>query len=194
MTTGPVSGGTRGDAAGVGEPTTPGAWTGGDGHGEAAAPLPATARWMFARDFAVVPRPYEEVTAALRVSGGAVVVAAVDAARVEGERLRGQVGPAAWPAVLASSVAVRVRPLRPTAEGVVLDFDGDDGGRPALLQRFEGDLDAAPFGSGETQVAVRWRYQPAGDSLLRRADEPLVQRIVEAALRALLRSACAALG
>jgi hypothetical protein len=103
------------------------------------------------------------------------------------------VGPASWPPALASSVSVQVRPLRPTAEGVVLDFDGNEGGCPALLQRFEGDLDAAPFGSSETQVAVRWRYQPAPGAVLRRADESLVQRIVAATLRALLRSACASL-
>lgn len=152
------------------------------------------ARWVFAQDFAVVARPYEHVAAQLRTRADAVMRHAMTAARAQGADLQGRVGPGSWPAALAPAVEVRPRPARASTGGLVLGFDWESSDRPSLLQRLEGDLEAAPFGATESQLALRCRYQPPADLVLRRADELLLHRLVESTLRAFLRGICAAIG
>lgn len=154
---------------------------------------PGSVRWMFVQDFAVVPRPYEQVAVQLREAGDVVVRGALVAARAEGTLLHERVGPASWPVAVADSVALRPRPVRGSTDGLVVGFDWDPTGPPSLLQRLEGDLEAAPFGSGDTQLSLRCRYQPPGGLTTRRTDELLLHRIAEWTLRAFLRGVCAAL-
>ncbi|MBF6558192.1 MAG: hypothetical protein IVW52_18970 [Acidimicrobiales bacterium] len=149
---------------------------------------------MFVQDFKIIDRPYDEVEAMLRTSIGEHLGAALDSTRAEGERLQLKVCPAGWPAPLAKTVGLHPGPLRAQGDGELLAFSREAQGGASLFPRLDADLEVSPFGTDQTTLALRGRYEPPAGTLGLRADELLLHRLAGPTLRAFLDGVCANLG
>lgn len=149
---------------------------------------------MFVQDFKTIDRPYDDVAARIAADTEKVLGAALDATRAEGERLRVKVGPAGWPAVLGKTVEVHPGPVRAQGDGVLVAFSWEVKGGASLFPRLDADLEVAPFGTNQTALALRGRYDPPVGPLGRRADQLLLHRLAESTIRAFLDSVCTSLG
>lgn len=149
---------------------------------------------MFVQDFKVVERPYDEVAARLTTDAGGLLQLAMESTRAEGERLKAKIAPVGWPTVLAKAVEVSPGPVRAQGDGMLVAFSWEAKGGTSLFPRLDADLEVAPFGTGQTVVALRGRYDPPAGPLGRRADELLLHRLAESTIRAFLDRVCACLG
>lgn len=149
-------------------------------------------RVVFVQDFQVAERPYEEVVAWIGQDARRLFQRALEDARVEGERLRGRVCPANWPAVLAKTVELRCEPLRIRGDLALVAFSWRASGAPSLFPELDADLEIAPFGAWQTRLTLLGRYQPPGGVLGWHLDQLVLRRLAESTLRAFLRSLCAA--
>jgi len=147
---------------------------------------------VFVQDFEVIDRPYHWVRPHLEAGERteALLRAALKGARVQGEAIRARVGPASWPAVFSKQVRIRAGPAREHGDSVLvpLSWEATDG--VSLFPRLDADLEAAPFGAGQTQLCLRARYDPPGGALGRSIDQMLLHRLAEATVRAFLTDIC----
>ncbi|MHB8245541.1 MAG: hypothetical protein ACYDGN_09335 [Acidimicrobiales bacterium] len=148
---------------------------------------------MFIQDFQVIDQPYGDVVERLRAHAARVLTDAIGTAQQEGDRLRTRVGPSSWPAPLAKTVEIRPGTLRDHADGVIQPFVWDSPRATSLFPRLDADLEVAPFGTEQTRVTLRGRYEPPGGLIGRGADQLIFHRIAEATLRSFLLQLCAGL-
>ncbi|MGH9114912.1 MAG: hypothetical protein ACRDWW_03690 [Acidimicrobiales bacterium] len=146
---------------------------------------------MFAQDFLVIDRPYDQVLSCLNAD--ALFEAAFEGARAEGASLRARVGPAGWPAVFSKTMEIRSGPLRYYGDSALIPFSWVAPEGESLFPRLDADLEVAPFGSGQTQLVLRARYAPPGGALGRGLDRVLLHRLAESTLRAFLTGICTTL-
>ena len=147
----------------------------------------------FVQDFQVVDHPYDQAMACLGASADALLSAAFEGARVEGESLRARVGPMGWPPVLSKTVEIRSGPLRHHGGSALIPLHWEATGGASLFPSLDADLEVAPFGQEQSQLVLRARYEPPGGAIGRGLDRVLLHRLAEATLRAFLVSVCAKL-
>lgn len=146
------------------------------------------------QDFSILERPFDEVAERLEADPAKVLGEAFDTSRAESERLRVRVGLAGWPASFAKTVELRPGALRPLEGGLLLAFSWEAlGGAASLFPRLDADLELAPFGTDQTVVSVRGRYEPPAGCLGRVADDLMLHRLAGSTLRAFLSGVCARL-
>lgn len=149
---------------------------------------------MFVQDFAVVERPFDEVAARFDGDRAAVLAGAFAAVRLEGERLRLRVGLAGWPSAFAKTVELTPGPVRELGDGLLVAFRWEAvGSSNSLFPRLDADLQVAPFGTDQTVVTLRGRYEPPAGQLGRLADQLVLHRLAESTMRAFLAGVCARL-
>jgi len=146
----------------------------------------------FLHDFRLIECPYGEVAARLEGAPAEVLSQGLDAARREGEYLRGRVGLTGWPAFVAKTVDLAVGDIRRVDLGILLAFSWEAVGGSSLFPRMDADLEVSPFGVIGTQVVLQARYQPPGGIVGRGADRVL-HRVAESTIRAYLAGVCSAL-
>jgi len=146
----------------------------------------------FLHDFRLIERPYADVAARLESGPAEVLSRGLDAARRQGEYLRGRVGPTGWPAFVAKTVELGIGDLRRDDAGMLLAFSWEAVGGSSLFPRMDADLEVSPFGDVGTQVVLQARYQPPGGAVGRGADRVL-HRVAESTIRAYLAGVCCAL-
>ena len=146
---------------------------------------------VFVQDFKIVDRPYDEVAARFASGIDSLLEAGLGPARTEGERLRIKVAPRGWPAALAKTVEVHAGPVRDVENALLVAFTWEAAGQSSLFPRLDADIEVAPFGLGQTMVALRGRYEPPAGSWGIHADEVLLHRLAESTVRAFLDGVCA---
>jgi hypothetical protein len=150
---------------------------------------------VFVQDFEVIDLPFASVRSHLENPARAetLLQRALRRARVQGEVIRGKVGPAGWPSMFSKRVRIWSGPLREHGDSVLLPLCWEATEGPSLFPRLDADLEAAPFGASQTQLFLRARYDPPGGAVGRRIDQMLLHRVAEATLRAFLTDICTAL-
>lgn len=148
---------------------------------------------MFVHDFQTIDRPYDDVAARLTTARAAVLGAALDSTRAKGAHLSVKVAPAGWPTVLAKTVEVRLGPVRSHGDGLLVAFSWEATRGASLFPRLDADLEAAPFGTAQTVLDLRGRYDPPAGLVGRGADQLLLHRLAESTVRAFLAAVCAGL-
>ena len=148
---------------------------------------------MFAKDFVVLERPFDEVAHRLERDPGTVIAPAIGGSRAACQRMWVRVGAAGWPTTPEPAVNLALGPMRETEEGVILSFGWHVAEGSALFERFDADLVLAPFGTDQTLLELRARYQPPAGVAEQIGDRSTQQQLAECALRALLEGVGASL-
>lgn len=143
---------------------------------------------MFVQEFALVDCPYDDVARRLEAHLDDVLGAAVEETRAGGERLRRKVAPPGWPDAFGRSVFLRVGPVRRQPTNLLVAFSWESAGAAALFPRLEADIEVTSYGTSETSLTLRGRYDPPAGPLGRRLDELVLHRIALATIRAFLDS------
>lgn len=145
-------------------------------------------RRVFVQDFMIVERPCRELVAELEADAQALFRGALGEAEAGLDLLRVKVGPESWPALLAKTVEVQLRPLRHHGDVTLLPFTWQATGSGSLFPDLDADLEVSPLGEGQSELALRGRYEPPGGILGRRIDQFLLHRLANATVRAFLSS------
>lgn len=140
---------------------------------------------MFVQESALVDCPYDDVARRLEEDLDGVLGAAVQSTSADG-RLRRKVSPPGWPDALGRSVFLRVGPVRRHTAGLLVAFSWESIGAPALFPRLEADIEVVPYGTSETSLVLRGRYDPPAGPLGRRLDDLVLHRIALATIRSFL--------
>jgi hypothetical protein len=146
----------------------------------------------FVQDFKVIDLPYDQVASCFVSGVENLFEAGLGPARAESERLGSKVAPVKWPTVLGPTLELRQGPLR-NAGNVLLAAFSWETGEMSLIPCFDADVELAPFGSQQTSITLRGRYDPPLDAFGLRGQEALVQRLAESTLRAFLDGFCSIL-
>lgn len=139
---------------------------------------------MFVQEIAFLDCPFDDVARRLEAAP-AEVLGPVPDPEDTGE-VRRKVGPEGWPATLARTVVVRVGPVRRRDAELLVALTWEPDRSGALLPSLEADLQIAPYGTSETILTLRGRYEPPAGALGRRVDGLVLHRLAEATVRAFL--------
>ena len=139
---------------------------------------------MFVQEVALVDCPFDDVARRLEAAPAEVLGPPPDPE--DAGELRRKVAPEGWPAALARTVVVRVGPVRRREAELLVALTWEPGGSGALLPSLEADLQIAPYGTSETVLTLRGRYEPPAGALGRRVDALLLHHLAEATVRAFL--------
>ncbi|MDA8073262.1 MAG: hypothetical protein M0Z82_17100 [Actinomycetota bacterium] len=139
---------------------------------------------VFVQDFAVLDLPYDVVVARFSADPADCLRGALQAARLESNRLQAKVGPTRWPALLARTVDIALAPPRSYEDGLLVPFTWQAHSRPTLLPTLDADLELAPIGSLQTELVLRGRYHPPAGAIGKHLDQALLHRIADATVRA----------
>ncbi|MCZ7528696.1 MAG: hypothetical protein M5U14_21385 [Acidimicrobiia bacterium] len=142
---------------------------------------------MFVRDFVHVERPLDEVRARLVSEPAVRLRPLARRAYDESEVLRGLLagtGHALPPG--SSEVELAVGPVRLRDDALVLPMLWGPGTDHPLLPPIEADLEVAPVGSEWTQLTLVGNYTRRPSGALRRRDDLLLHRVLEASVRSFL--------
>ncbi|MGC8628019.1 MAG: hypothetical protein ACP5VR_10825 [Acidimicrobiales bacterium] len=139
---------------------------------------------MFVQDSIIVSRPVDEIVVALTEG-----VHLGRAARGAGEALsdiRVKVGPQGWPMLLAKTVEITTGPVRQHDRTMLVAFSWRATGPGSLFPSLDADIEVSPISPGQSQVALRGRYEPPGGAPGKVADRLVLHRLADATIRAFL--------
>ncbi len=141
---------------------------------------------MFVEELVIIPRPVEEVTAALSSGGVRLLGESLAEVGEDAVHLRGRVGPGRAATVLTKTVEIQPGPTRRHGDTTLLAFTWRATGVLPLFPELDADLEIRPAGLERTQLTLRGRYAPPGGSVGRGVDRLVLHRIAEATIHAFL--------
>lgn len=138
---------------------------------------------MFVRYYLEVPRPFEEVEAALLASPEMWVPRLARAADDRAEVLMAELGIGPQDGPLRKRAEISIGQPVQSATRTLLPMSWEATGPRALFPQFDADLEVAPLGPGLTQLSISARYRPPLGALGRVIDRVLLHRVAEAAVK-----------
>jgi len=138
---------------------------------------------MFARYYAEVPRPFEDVERALLHEPHTWLPGLARDAEARGEHLLLSVGFGSSGHRVQKQVAVELgTPLRLPSK-TVLPMTWTPVGAERLFPALEADIEVAFLGAHRTQVAISAQYRPPLGAVGRTMDKALLHRVAEATVK-----------
>jgi len=138
---------------------------------------------MFVRYYLELPRPFQEVEAALLTSPEDWVPGLASDADAGGERLLAEVGVGPGAHRLEKQVRIELgQPFR-IASKTILPMTWKATLAEGLFPSLEADLEVAALGPNRTQLSISARYRPPLGPLGRAIDRTLLHRVAEATVK-----------
>jgi hypothetical protein len=138
---------------------------------------------MFVRYYLELPRPFEEVEAALLNSPEDWVPGLAAEAEARGEQLLAEVGFETAGGRVEKQVRIELGQSFRIASKTILPMTWRATLAEGLFPTLEADLEVAALGGRRTQLSISARYRPPLGSLGRAVDRALLHRVAEATVK-----------